>query len=75
MPLMKTEPASIAAASRFPRSRSRVHRLAPRPKGVPLASSIACSSVSTGSTAATGPKVSSAATGRPGETPSSTVGA
>ncbi len=73
-PLTKTEPASIRAARRSARARSRVEREAPRPKVESLAWRMASSSSLARTTAATGPKVSSSKAAMPRSTPARSVG-
>ena len=74
MPFTKTAPQSIWCVNKRARSMSPVHKEAPKPKGVPLATVIASSTDFTRMMAAAGPKVSSLATVMAGETWSSTVG-
>ncbi len=66
MPLTKTAPASMTRVSRRARSRSVVHRAAPRPYSVRLASVIASSASATRVMAATGPKGLLVESGHPG---------
>ena len=74
MPLMNTEPASILRARTFARSRSRVHRLEPRPKRELFAISDRLVGVGARISAAAGPNVSSENTGISDVTPAISVG-
>src|SRR5437870_1811735 len=73
-PFTKTAPASMRAASRSARPRSRVHSEAPRPNGDSLARRMASASSLAWIIAATGPKVSSSKAGMPGSTAASSGG-